>query len=337
MRAHPVSNHIALDFAAQAMANRQMSDFSAAPIQSPTGATLAVRHVLTNGPARGVVQINHGLAEHAARYQRFARLLAAHGYHAYVHDHRGHGATRAPDSMPGAFATKDGASKVVADVAAIHALINERHKGVPVITFGHSMGGLVALNFAEAYPQASAALAVWNSNFNAGLAGRAGQIALRLEAFFKGSDTPSDILPKLTFQTWANAMPDRRTDFDWLSRDSVEVDLYVIDPLSGWDATVSMWQDVFRLIYAGASAENLAKLPKQLPVHLIGGAQDPATDNGAAITWLAEQMSKAGLTDVTSQILAATRHETLNDINRDRSMAEFLTWLDSRISASSRA
>lgn len=190
------------------------------------------------------------------------------------------------------------------------------------------MGGLVALNFAEAHPQASAALAVWNSNFNAGLAGRAGQIMLRFEAFFKGSDTPSAILPKLTFQAWADAMPARRTEFDWLSHDPVEVDLYIVDPLSGWDATVSMWQDVFELIYAGASAENLAKLPKALLVHLIGGAEDPATDNGAAITWLAEQMQKAGLANVTTRILADTRHETLNEINRDRSMADFAVWLD---------
>jgi alpha-beta hydrolase superfamily lysophospholipase len=310
-----------------------MSDFSAFPHSSPTGATLAVRHVPATITPRAVVQINHGLAEHAARYQRFARFLAARGYHVYVHDHRGHGATRAPDSIPGAFASRDGASKVIADVAAIHALIGERHPGLPVVTFGHSMGGLIALNFAETHPAASAALAVWNSNFNAGLAGRAGQAALRLEAFFKGSDTPSTILPKLTFQTWANAMPDRRTDFDWLSRDPLEVDLYVVDPLSGWDATVSMWQDVFHLIYAGADAANLAKLPKALPIHLIGGAEDPATDKGEAVTWLAEQMQKSGLSDVTVEILAGTRHETLNEINRDQSMDSFAAWLDSRIAA----
>jgi alpha-beta hydrolase superfamily lysophospholipase len=308
-----------------------MSDFSAFPHSSPTGATLAVRHVPAMATPRAVVQINHGLAEHAARYQRFARFLAARGYHVYVHDHRGHGATRAPDSIPGAFASKDGASKVIADVAAIHALIGERHPGLPVVTFGHSMGGLIALNFAETHPAASAALAVWNSNFNAGLAGRAGQAALRLEAFFKGSDTPSTILPKLTFQAWANAMPDRRTDFDWLSRDPLEVDLYVVDPLSGWGATVSMWQDVFRLIYAGGDAANLAKLPKALPIHLIGGAEDPATDKGEAVTWLAEQMQNSGLSDVTVEILAGTRHETLNEINRDQSMDSFAAWLDSRI------
>jgi alpha-beta hydrolase superfamily lysophospholipase len=285
------------------------------------------------GQARGVVQINHGLAEHAARYQRFAKFLAVRGFHSYAHDHRGHGATRAPGAIPGAFAAKDGAEKTIADVAAIHALIAERHPGLPVITFGHSMGGLVALNFAEQHPNASAALAVWNSNFNAGLAGRAGQAFLAIEAFFKGSDTPSTMLPKLTFQAWAKAMPDRRTDFDWLSRDAAEVDLYVANSLCGWDATVSMWRDVFDLIYTGGSEASLAKLPKHLPVHLIGGAQDPATDKGTAVTWLAGQMRKAGLTDVTSQILADTRHETLNEINRDQSMAEFTAWLDGHFSA----
>ncbi|MDP2732786.1 MAG: alpha/beta hydrolase [Hoeflea sp.] len=311
-----------------------MSDFSPFTLSSPTGAALAVRHMPTEGLARGVVQINHGLAEHAGRYQRFATFLAAHGFHAYAHDHRGHGATRAPDSIPGAFASKDGASKVVADVAAIHALIAERHPGLPVTIFGHSMGGLIALNFAEAHPDASAALAVWNSNFNAGLAVRAGQAMLAIEAFFKGSDTPSAILPKLTFQAWAKAMPDRRTEFDWLSHDAAEVDLYVADPLCGWDATVSMWRDVFELIYNGGSAENLAKLPRSLPVHLTGGAEDPATDKGEAVKWLEARMREARLTNVTMRILPETRHETLNEINRDQSMAGFSAWLEANLPGS---
>ena len=146
-----------------------MTDFSPFTLSSPTGADLALRHMPSHGPARGIVQINHGLAEHAARYARFARFLAARGYEVYAHDHRGHGATRAPGSIPGAFASRDGASRVIADVAAVHALIAERHPGLPVVTLGHSMGGLIALNFAEAHPSASAALAVCNSNFNAAL------------------------------------------------------------------------------------------------------------------------------------------------------------------------
>ncbi|OCW58621.1 alpha/beta fold hydrolase [Hoeflea olei] len=305
-----------------------MSDFTPFSVDSPTGATLAVRHMPAQGGTRGVVQINHGLAEHAARYEEFAGFLAGRGYHTYAHDHRGHGETRAPDAIPGAFADRDGAEKVIADVAAMHALIAEEHRGLPVVTFGHSMGGLIALNFAQAHPDASAALAVWNSNFNAGAAGRAGQAILAIEAFFKGSDTPSAVLPRLTFRAWAAAMPDRRTGFDWLSRDEAVVDLYIEDPLCGWDATVSMWQDIFALIYAGGMPENLAKVPHDLPVHLLGGARDPATDGGKAVEWLAERLREQGHPDVTLQILPDTRHETLNEINRDQSMEDFAGWLD---------
>lgn len=310
-------------------------DFSPFTLESPTGAALAARHMPATGAARAVVQINHGLAEHAARYRSFAGFLAERGCHVYAHDHRGHGATRAPGSIPGAFARSGGADKVIADVAAVHAHIREAHPSLPVITFGHSMGGLIALNFAEAHPRASAALAVWNSNFNAGAAGRAGQALLAVEAFFKGSDTPSAILPKLTFQAWARAMPDRRTDFDWLSRDPAEVDAYIADPLCGWDATVSMWRDVFDLIYRGGTKEQLEKLPKDLPVHLLGGGDDPATDKGKAIEWLAGRMKKTGLENIECRVLPDTRHETLNEINRDDAMTHFADWLDRHITAKS--
>ncbi|MBQ1505920.1 MAG: alpha/beta hydrolase, partial [Erysipelotrichales bacterium] len=45
------------------------------------------------GTVTGVVQIVHGMVEHAMRYQRFAEALTAHGYKVYAHDQRGHGKT----------------------------------------------------------------------------------------------------------------------------------------------------------------------------------------------------------------------------------------------------
>jgi hypothetical protein len=48
---------------------------------SPSGARINIyaRHA-TKAPV-GVLQINHGLAEHAARYGRFAEFMAARGFH----------------------------------------------------------------------------------------------------------------------------------------------------------------------------------------------------------------------------------------------------------------
>ena len=42
---------------------------------------------------KAIVQISHGMAEYAMRYDRFARALVSHGYAVYAADHRGHGQT----------------------------------------------------------------------------------------------------------------------------------------------------------------------------------------------------------------------------------------------------
>jgi alpha-beta hydrolase superfamily lysophospholipase len=301
----------------------------ATKLAASSGATL---HLYSRAPAarpRAVVQINHGLAEHAARYGRFADALAEHGIASVAHDHRGHGRTTAPDAPSRMFsAGGDGAAKVVADVMSVHEHIAARWPGVPVIIFGHSMGGLIALNTLFSASHRVAGAAIWNANFSAGLLGRIGQGLLAWERFRLGSDVPSRIVPKLTFQAWAKQVPDARTPFDWLSHDPAEVDAYVADPLCGWDASVSMWQDVFRMIFAGADDTNLARIRRDLPVNIVGGEKDPATDGGKATEQLAARMRRLGFSILTSRVYADTRHESLNEVNRDVVMADFAAWVE---------
>lgn len=294
---------------------------------SPTGARIAFHHVRAATQPRGIVVICHGLAEHSRRYEGFALNLAQHGYHVYAHDHRGHGETIASDAALGRFARRDGAAKVIADVMAMRDLAVQNHPGLPIILFGHSMGGLIALNVATAHPQSFNALTIWNSNFNPGLAGRVAQGVLYLEQMLKGSDVPSLILPKATFAAWGRAIPGHRTAFDWLSHDPKEVDAYIADPLCGFEASVSMWRDIFRFTFAGADPERLARLPQRLPVYLVGGGQDPATNNGLEIRWLGQRMLDVGMTDVETTVYETMRHETLNEIGREKAIADFLAWL----------
>ncbi|QGG90952.1 alpha/beta fold hydrolase [Agrobacterium sp. MA01] len=295
--------------------------------QSPSGARLAYHHQPSTIAPRGIVLICHGLAEHSRRYEGFASALAAHGYHVFAHDHRGHGETTAPDAQLGIFARRNGAEKVIADVMAMRELAVETYPGLPVILFGHSMGGLIALNVANEHPQAFHGLTIWNSNFNPGLAGRFAQAVLSLEQMLKGSDVPSLVLPKATFVAWGRAIKGHRTPFDWLSHDAREVDAYIADPLCGFDASVSMWRDIFRLTFAGAAPERLERLPQRLPVYLVGGAEDPATNMGREIRWLGQRMLDVGMTDVETTVYDGMRHETLNEIGREKAIADFLAWL----------
>lgn len=297
-------------------------------LASPTGASLNLYTRKVEGRARGVVQVSHGLAEHAARYAGFADFLAARGYHTYAHDHRGHGHTTAPDALLGKFGDPDGSDKVVADVLAVHDLIATEHAGLPVIAFGHSMGGLVALNFVQKHSPRLRGAAVWNANFTAGISGRAALAILAWERFRLGSDVPSRMLPRLTFQAWGKAVPGHRTLFDWLSRDPAEVDKYIADPLCGWDASVSLWRDLFGFIFNGADDSRFAGIARDLPINLAGGEKDPATGGGKAVEHLAGRMRQMGFSNLVSKVYAETRHESLNEVNRNIIMEDFTGWAD---------
>ncbi|WP_064694719.1 alpha/beta fold hydrolase [Rhizobium aegyptiacum] len=297
-------------------------------------ASLAYHHAEAAGPARGILLISHGLAEHSKRYGRFAEAMAARGYHVYAHDHRGHGETTVPDAPIGRFAGRNGVEKVIGDVIAMRTHAASRHPGLKVILFGHSMGGLVALNAAVTAPADFDAVAVWNSNFAVGLAGRAAQAILLAERMLKGSDVPSSLLPKLTFGAWGKSIPGRRTEFDWLTRLADEVDAYVADPLCGFDASVSLWLDLFELTFRAPQKLHLDRLRREMPIHLVGGAEDPATERGKAILWLSNHLKAQGFSRISTEIYQDMRHETLNEIGADAAVAAFADWCDKAVARS---
>ncbi|AHG46163.1 lysophospholipase [Rhizobium leguminosarum bv. trifolii CB782] len=295
------------------------------------GASLAYHHAEAAGPGRGILLISHGLAEHSKRYLTFAEAMAARGYHVYAHDHRGHGETTAPDAPVGRFARRGGVDRVIGDVLTMRAHAAMLHPGLPVILFGHSMGGLIALNTAVTAPADFDAVAVWNSNFAVGLAGRAAQAILLAERMLKGSDVPSGLLPKLTFAAWGKSIPGRRTEFDWLSRLPGEVDKYIADPLCGFDASVSLWLDLFELTFRAPQKLYLDRLPRDMPIHLVGGGEDPATERGKAILWLSNHLKACGFSRISTQIYQDMRHETLNEIGADAAIAAFAEWCDEAV------
>lgn len=297
-------------------------------LQSPSGAMLNYFMRKAEGKPRGIVHINHGLAEHAARYARFAEFLARCGYHTYAHDHRGHGSTTSPDAPLGVFAWKDGRSKVLTDIAAVHDLIKREHPTLPLIVFGHSMGAIIVLNYLQRHSSHLKGAAIFNANVSAGTMGRLAQFILGWERLRLGSDTPSRMLPRLTFQAWGRAIPNARTPFDWLSRDPEEVEKYISDPFCGWNASVSLWRDLFGFIFSDAKDRNFINIDRDLPLLLVGGEKDPGTDGGKTVEALARRMSAMSFSNLVSKIYPKTRHESLNEINRDEVMADFVEWAD---------
>lgn len=304
-------------------------EFAANTLISETGSALCVRLMVPPGAPRAIVQINHGMAEHCARYERFARFLASRGYAAIAHDHRGHGYTAAPGAPQGSFGRADGWQCVLDDVSAVAEQARAMFPGVPIVSFGHSLGAIIALDHALQRPQAAQALAIWNTSFDTPALLYVLVAALKAERFFKGSDVPSRLAIMATFEAWNRQFAPNRTQFDWLSRDDAEVDAYVADPLCGFAVSVGMWLQVIAAI-RNCSASRLARLPKALPVHVCAGGKDPSSLGGAAMLRLAARLEAAGLRDVTSRVFSGNRHEGLNEIDRGAVMESFAAWLDAR-------
>jgi len=298
--------------------------------QSPTGSKINLCSLLPTGEVKAVIHITHGMAEHSKRYSRFAAKLTAAGFAVFTHDMRGHGRTIADDAPQGVFSKSDGLNKVLKDQNEIINLIKERLPNRPVICFGHSLGSIINLNFALKYPNQVNALACWNSGIETGLLPKASRIILAIEGFFRNQNLPSLIAWKLSFEAWNATFKPNRTKFDWLSRDENEVDLYVDDPHCGFEVSISMWRDIIGGVFYAGNKKNLKKLPKELPVHIIGGAEDPCTLNGSDMEKLAVKLRNNGLSDVTCTILEGTRHESLNEINRDQTTKQFIEWLNER-------
>ena len=228
----------------------------------------------------------------------------------YAADHRGHG--RSITETPGDFgdASFDG---LIADIAAFGAQLAADHPELPLVLIAHSMGSFAAQSVLLTHSEQYAAVVLSGSTalelLAAGLA--AAPEGAGLEAF--------------------NAAFEDRTGYEWLSRDEAEVDLYVGDPLCGFDLPAETIPSLFGHAAELADPATLVAIRSDLPVLVTSGGSDPVGGAGQLPPVLAQRYRDAGLTDVTLRIYDEARHEIFNETNRDEVTADVLGWLDDRV------
>jgi alpha-beta hydrolase superfamily lysophospholipase len=279
-------------------------------------------------PIRGIVHISHGMAEHAGRYGRVAQALTEKGFAVYANDHRGHGQTARTVADRGYFASAGGFNRVVQDLAELIRSEKQAHPRAPLTLFGHSMGSLLAQEVMIRHGSELHAAVLSGSNGRPGFLATAGRLLSRIERLRLGERGRSSLLKGLSFDAWNKQFAPNRTPFDWLSRDSVEVDRYAADPLCGFNVTTTLWIDVLDGVAAISQPARKGKIPRDLPLFLFSGMQDPVGENGQGVRRLAEELTAAGLRSVSVKLYEKARHELLNETNRDEVIRDLLAWLD---------
>ena len=280
---------------------------------------------------KGAIQIAHGMAEHAARYERFADALTKVGYALYANDHRGHGKTAGSLDRVGYFADEKGWEKVVVDMHTLTGIIKKECPKKPFFLFGHSMGSFLSRNYAMRYANELTGLVLSGTGGDPGAIGKIGLFIATIEAKIKGKKAKSNILTKLSFGAFNNAFKPNRTDYDWLSRDNAEVNKYISDPWCGAVCTAGFFCDLLGGIGYINIKENIAKIPKSLPIYIFSGAKDPVGANTKGVSQVCNALKDAGIGDVTLKFYEDARHETLNEINRDEVFNDVIAWLNKHV------
>ena len=280
---------------------------------------------------KGAIQIAHGMAEHAARYERFADALTKTGYAVYANDHRGHGKTAGSLDKVGYFADEMGWEKVVVDMHTLTGIIKKECPNKPFFLFGHSMGSFLSRYYSMHYAGELKGLVLSGTAGDPGALGKIGILVATIEAKIKGKKAKSNLLNKLSFGAFNDAFKPNRTDYDWLSRDNAEVDKYVNDPWCGAVFTSGFFCDLLGGISYINKKENIAKIPKKLPIYIFSGAKDPVGANTKGVSQVYDTLKTSGIADLTLKFYEDARHETLNEINRTEVFADVIAWMNKHI------
>ena len=286
----------------------------------------------TEEEIKGLIQLNHGLAEHSLRYDRFGSILAEHGWVLNAFDMRGHGrsAENADKNGSGKFgklADKKGFDRVVLDLKAVTDNLKKDFPGKKTILMGHSFGSFVAQSFIEEFGSDIDACILCGTAGPQPALVNFGYIAAHIITFFTGKNRCLDLMNKLTFGGYNKKIEKPRTPFDWLSINSMNVDMYIMDNWCGFPLTNSFYCSMTEGLKKIHKAKNLKKIPKELPVCFIWGSDDPVGSYGQTIRKLIDIYNANGMSKVDSKEYTGYRHEILNDDIKEEVENDIINWI----------
>ncbi len=277
--------------------------------RSDDGTEVAAYRWIGSDDPRGIVQIAHGMGEHAARYRRLASAFTDAGFVVYADDHRGHGRTAGSLDQLGDFGP-GGWPGLMSDIAQLAAIARDEFPGLPSVMVGHSMG--------------SFALQQYLLDHSADLAGAVLSGSSAIDVIAAGIDPTQEV----DLSAFNAAFEPARTESDWLSRDPDEVDLYVADDYCGFGVNAAGAASMLDALTRCSDPEQLAGVRSDLPIYLVSGAADPLAGGGELIELVAARYRDAGVTDVTVAVYPEARHEVFNETNRDEITAALLAWVE---------
>jgi alpha-beta hydrolase superfamily lysophospholipase len=260
------------------------------------------------GRPRAVVQLLHGVGEHAGRYPALVAAFVGAGYTVYADDHRGHGRTGMRQHGGNASRLgrlgRGGHRAAVAAVRMLSERIRDENPDLPLVLLGHSWGSFLAQILVNERPDLYDALVLsgsalrWPGSLHAG----------DLNAAWKAKDA---------------------TGTEWLSSDPEIGRAFLADPLTTSVPLLKLFGPLDAARLYGRPARDL----RDIPALLMVGRDDPVGGPRSVHRLAEAYRTRAGLTDVTTLVYPDARHEIFNEVSQAEVRADLLAWLDARFPA----
>jgi alpha-beta hydrolase superfamily lysophospholipase len=254
---------------------------------------------------KAVIQIAHGLGEHARRYDHLAKVLNDEGYTVYADDHRGHGVTGANQVASGQTKIMGnlGPGGIKAAFEQVHEfsqLIRKENPGLKFVLIGHSYGSFIAQKLVNQYSHEYDAVVLSGSSL---------------------------LVPGVLGSGSFNKKWDKEpgaTGYEWLSRDKqVGLD-FVADKHTFYAAAAKVFgpHNAIQLFFTPSN-----KIKKDLPILLQAGSDDPIGGERGNEMLANTYRNKSELENVTAIIYHDARHEIYNEINKDEVIHDLLGFI----------
>ena len=259
---------------------------------------------------KAVIQLAHGLGEHARRYDLMAATLNRAGFSVYADDHRGHGQTgvkqlenkqikRLGNLGPG------GMAATFKQVADFSELIKSENPGKPLVLLGHSWGSFIAQKVINKKSDFYDAVILSGS-------------ALTMPGYLATGD----------FNKVWKKLPGS-TGYEWLSRDVEIQNKFVADPLTFLALAMQVFGIKNSLQLFGTPSKQIRK---DLPILVQVGEADPIGGERSNKALVEAYRKNAGIEDIELYIYHDCRHEIYNELNKDAIIEDLVTWVNQRVS-----
>ncbi len=281
-----------------------------------------------DGQVKAVLQMVHGMTEHIGRYDRFANYLTHYGFAVIGHDHLGHGESVQSPEDYGFFAQKNGKVALLKDMHHVTRKARDQYPDVPLFILGHSMGSF----FLRRY------ITLWGDEIDGAIIMGTGHVPLSLARFGKGlcalmqkkkgPKHRSRILHRITLGSYqAKFGKNPKRPGSWLTRDNEIAREYAKDEKSGFVFTTSAYGDFFSLMIDLAKEKDANRIPKDLPLILVSGMDDPVGGFAKGVLEVYNHLVSLGMEDVDIRLYKEDRHEILNELDRDEVYGDLCAWM----------